>query len=72
MGVYLSEPNKDKHWQEGSGPAYSFVSAEMQGTFLSIQVGERAWKMRPFITATLAMATVCSRSSTATEVRFSL
>ena len=32
MGVYLSEPNKDKHFAEGTCNGYSFVSAEMQGT----------------------------------------
>lgn len=34
MGVYLSEPNKEKHIAEGQNDFLSFVSAEMQGTFL--------------------------------------
>ena len=36
MGVYLSEPNKDKHFVEGAINGMSFVSAEMQGKAESI------------------------------------
>jgi hypothetical protein len=36
MGVYLSEPNKDKKMQEGKGPGVKFVAAGMQGTFLDL------------------------------------
>jgi len=31
MGVYLSEPNKNKVSIEGSSQSYRFVAAEMQG-----------------------------------------
>lgn len=31
MGVYLSEPNKNKTTNEGSSQALRFVAAEMQG-----------------------------------------
>lgn len=31
MGVYLSEPNKQKTIEEGKGPGLKFVAAGMQG-----------------------------------------
>ena len=33
MGVYLSEPNKQKTIEEGKGPGLKFVAAGMQGIF---------------------------------------
>ena len=47
MGVYLSEPNKDKHFMEGEKGNTSFVSAEMQGNSGNIQAGEKPWKTQP-------------------------
>ena len=31
MGVYLSEPNKEKKMIEGKGPGFRYVAAGMQG-----------------------------------------
>ena len=31
MGVYLSEPNKEKKMFEGKGPGIRYVAAGMQG-----------------------------------------
>jgi hypothetical protein len=55
MGVYLSEPNKEKHIAEGQNKALSFVTAEMQGMLLLRKDGERLWKMPPFTTLILGM-----------------
>ena len=68
MGVYLSEPNKDKHFADGSAPGFSFVSAEMQGTPLPTQVGARTWRMRQSTTPTSETATLSSLFLTDTEV----
>ena len=68
MGVYLSEPNKDKHFAEGTGNGYTFISAEMQGKHLTNQVGEKACKMLPSITLTSEMATLSSQSLMDMEV----
>ena len=57
MGVYLSEPNKEKHTVEGTGVGYSFVSAEMQGNCHSSQDGEKACKTQPSIHQISEMAT---------------
>lgn len=35
MGVYLSEPNKEKKINEGKGPGLQYVAAGMQGTFIN-------------------------------------
>lgn len=45
MGVYLQSPIKDKNIKKGENAAIAFVSAEMQGTLLLMQAGEKLWKM---------------------------
>jgi len=69
MGVYLSEPNKEKHFAEGSAGVISFVSAEMQGTVYAMQVGEKPWKTQLFIILTLGTETLYLLYLTAMEVR---
>lgn len=68
MGVYLSEPNKDKHISSGSSDKINFVSAEMQGKPDCTQAGEKAWKTQPSILSTLGTATASSLSLMATVV----
>ena len=68
MGVYLSEPNKDKHFAEGTGNGFAFISAEMQGKHASRQVGGKAWKTPPSTIPTSEMATPSSQFSMDTEV----
>lgn len=57
MGVYLSEPNKEKKISEGSITGLSYVSAEMQGNLREIQVGAKVWKTQPSTFLTLETAT---------------
>lgn len=68
MGVYQSEPNKDKHISSGSVPGISFVSAEMQGKPNYMQAGEKAWKTQPSILSTLETETASSLSLMVTVV----
>lgn len=69
MGVYLSEPNKEKHFAQGSDGGISFVSAEMQGTVYAMKVGEKPWKTQLFIILTLGTETLYLLYLTAMEVR---
>ena len=68
MGVYLSEPNKEKHIVEGTGVGYSFVSAEMQGNSHTSQDGERACKTQPSILPISETVMAFSQSSMDMEV----
>jgi hypothetical protein len=68
MGVYLSEPNKEKHITAGSGKGLTFVSAEMQGNPPPTKAGGKTWRMQTYIMLISAMATHSSPSSMATAV----
>lgn len=68
MGVYLSEPNKDKKILEGCKEGVSFCSAEMQGIPSFTQVGGKIWRMLPSAPSISAMEIHCSQSSTDMEV----
>lgn len=59
MGVYLSEPNTNKHLKEGKKDAMAFVSGEMQGIIIFIEAGGKVWKMLPYINWILEMGIVC-------------
>lgn len=72
MGVYLSEPNKDKHFSEGDNKAgMSFVSAEMQGKSKVMQAGERPWKMQLSTISTLETEILSLQCLTDMEVHLS-
>ena len=68
MGVYLSEPNKDKHFAEGSTTGFSFVSAEMQGSHFLMKVGEKTWKTPPSTILTLETVMLSLQFLMVTEV----
>ena len=53
---------------EGQNNFLSFVSAEMQGNFLLIEVGEKQCRMQPFTHLILEMEIHFLLSSMATEV----
>jgi hypothetical protein len=52
MGVYLSEPNKEKHTIHEKGTRMDYVCAEMQGKGTNMQAGGRPWRMQPFTSST--------------------
>lgn len=58
MGVYLSEPNTNKHLKEGKKDAMAFVSGEMQGIIIVIEAGEKVWRMLPSMNWILGMEIV--------------
>lgn len=70
MGVYLSEPNKEKKINEGFKKGVSYCVAEMQGKFYFIQAGEETCKMQPFARLTLVMETRSLQSLMDMEVPF--
>lgn len=68
MGVYLSEPNRDKKVNEGINKGLSFCAVEMQGNIIVSQAGEKTCKTPTSACSTLEMAIHFSLSSMATEV----
>lgn len=68
MGVYLSEPNKEKKVNEGYKKGVSYCAVEMQGITSVTQAGEETWKTQTSAPSTLEMVTLSSQSLMATEV----
>ena len=69
MGVYLSEPNRDKKVNEGFNKGLSFCAVEMQGTIMLSQGGEKTCKTPTSVYSTSVMAIRFSPSLMDTEVR---
>ena len=57
MGVYLSEPNREKKVNEGYKKGVGFCSVEMQGKTSFIQDGEEIWRMQQYAYLILEMET---------------
>jgi hypothetical protein len=72
MGVYLSEPNRDKKINEGYKKGVSFCVAEMQGITYFIQAGEETCKTLTSAPSTLVMGTRSLQSSMDMEVSLNL
>lgn len=68
MGVYLSEPNKDKKVNEGYKKGVSYCAVEMQGITSVTQAGEETWKTQTSARLTLEMETRSSLFLTDMEV----
>lgn len=72
MGVYLSEPETSKDIHTDEKGSMRFVSGEMQGIYIVIKVGERTWRMLPYINLISGMEMLYSLFSMAMEVTLSL